>query len=215
MARALELVGDHGGRYDSAAVARSMSDEGSSEHRSGAAGAWREAFLRMPYWRDPAVGLGVIMDTFESAVTWDRFENFYRNVKQDVGRAVRHSTGQEIQISCRFTHLYPDGPAPYFTLVTRAADGNVAGALAAWREIKQAANAAVVAHGGTITHHHAVGRDHRSGYEREVDPLFRQMLAAAKQVADPRGILNPGVLFDPENRAIGRTGALAGARPSG
>jgi alkyldihydroxyacetonephosphate synthase len=208
MARALELVSDHGGRYDGAAVARSMSDEGSSEHHTGVAGAWREAFLRMPYWRDPAVGLGVIMDTFETAITWDRFEDFYRNVKADVARAVGQATGQQIQLSCRFTHLYPDGPAPYFTFVTRAADGSVASALAAWREIKQAANAAVVNHGGTITHHHAVGRDHRGGYEREVDPLFRQMLAAAKQVADPTGILNPGVLFDPVNRPIGRTGAL-------
>jgi alkyldihydroxyacetonephosphate synthase len=208
MARALELVSDHGGRYDSAAVARSMSDAGSGEHRTGAAGAWREAFLRMPYWRDPAVGLGVIMDTFETAITWDRFEDFYRNVREDVARAVRQATGQEIAISCRFTHVYPDGPAPYFTFATRAADGSVASALAAWREIKRAANAAVVEHGGTITHHHAVGRDHRSGYELEVDPLFRRMLAAAKQVADPRGILNPGVLFDPVNRPIGRTGAL-------
>jgi alkyldihydroxyacetonephosphate synthase len=67
----------------------------------------------------------------------------------------------------------------------------------------------VVSHGGTITHHHAVGRDHRGGYEREVDPLFRQMLSAAKQVVDPQGILNPGVLFDPVNRPVGRTGALA------
>jgi alkyldihydroxyacetonephosphate synthase len=208
MARALELVSDHGGRFDAAAVARSMSDEGSGEHRTGAAGAWREAFLRMPYWRDPAVGLGVIMDTFETAVTWDRFEDFYRNVREDVARAIRHGTGQATQLSCRFTHLYPDGPAPYFTLATRAADGSVASALAAWRDIKQAANAAVVNHGGTITHHHAVGRDHRSGYEREVDPLFRRMLAAAKQVADPRGILNPGVLFDPVDRSIGPTGAL-------
>jgi alkyldihydroxyacetonephosphate synthase len=210
MSRALEMVADHGGRYDTAAVARSMSVEGSSEHRSGAAGAWREAFLRMPYWRDPAVGLGVVMDTFETAITWDRFESFYGSVQDDVRRAVERATGQRIHLSCRFTHLYPDGPAPYFTFVTRAADGSVASALAAWREIKQAANAAVVAHGGTITHHHAVGRDHRSGYEREVDPLFRRMLAAAKQVVDPQGILNPGVLIDPAGRPIGTTGALAG-----
>jgi alkyldihydroxyacetonephosphate synthase len=209
MARALELASDHGGRYDTAAVERSMSVAGSSEHRSGAAGAWRDAFLRMPYWRDPAVGLGVIMDTFETAITWDRFESFYRSVKEDVRREIRLATGQAVEVSCRFTHLYPDGPAPYFTLVTRAADGSVASALAAWREIKHAANAAVVSHGGTITHHHAVGRDHRGGYEREVDPLFRQMLSAAKQVVDPQGILNPGVLFDPMNRPIGRTGALA------
>jgi alkyldihydroxyacetonephosphate synthase len=86
----------------------------------------------------------------------------------------------------------------------------VASALAAWREIKLAANAAVVAHGGTITHHHAVGRDHRDGYEREVDGLFRQMLSAAKRVADPRGIMNPGVLVDAADRPVGRTGVLAG-----
>jgi alkyldihydroxyacetonephosphate synthase len=217
MERALELVGDHGGRYDAAAVERSMSGEGAGEHRSGAAGAWRDAFLRMPYWRDPAVGQGAIMDTFETAITWDRFEAFYAAVKEDVGRAMRRVTGREPRLSCRFTHLYPDGPAPYFTLATRPADGSVASALAAWREIKRAANAAVVEHGGTITHHHAVGRDHRDGYEREVDPLWRGMLAAAKRVADPRGVMNPGVLVDPAGRTIGRTGVLAAepVRPPG
>jgi len=209
MARALELVSDHGGRYDADSVARSMSAANSTEHRSGAAGAWREAFLRMPYWRDAAVGQGVIMDTFETAITWERFEGFYARVKDEVGLAVRRATGQDARLSCRLTHIYPDGPAPYFTLIARAADGSVASALSAWREIKHAANAAVVAHGGTITHHHAVGRDHRRGYEREVDPLFRRMLAAAKKVADPHGILNPGVLIDPADRPVGARGALA------
>ena len=212
MTRALELVGDHGGEFDADAVARSMSAEGASEHRSGAAGAWRHAFLRMPYWRDPAVGLGVIMDTFETAITWDRFEAFYANVKADVGKAIERATGQEALLSCRFTHLYPDGPAPYFTIAARGSEnGSIASALAAWREIKRAANEAVVDHGGTITHHHAVGRDHRSGYERETDPLFRRMLAAAKQVVDPRGIMNPGVLVDPVERRVGITGALSRA----
>ncbi len=209
MARALELVGDHGGTFDADAVARSMADPDTSEHRSGAAGAWREAFLRMPYWRDPAVGLGLIMDTFETAITWERFADFYAGVKADLARAIKQATGQDTQLSCRLTHIYPDGPAPYFTFATRAADGSVASALAAWREIKQAANEAVIAYGGTITHHHAVGRDHRSGYEREVDPLFRTMIAAAKHAVDPKGILNPGVLMDPVNRPVGITGALA------
>jgi alkyldihydroxyacetonephosphate synthase len=198
MRRALELVRDFSGEYDAAAAARSMSGEDSDEHRKGAAGAWREAFLRMPYWRDPAVGMGVIMDTFETAVTWDRFDAFYAGVRRDVIAAIKRATGRDALLSCRFTHLYPDGPAPYFTFSARGpGDGDVAGALAAWREIKAAANEAVVGHGGTITHHHAVGRDHRSGYEREVDPLFRNMLAAAKQVVDPQGLLNPGILIDP------------------
>jgi alkyldihydroxyacetonephosphate synthase len=209
MARALELVGDHGGSFDADAVARSMLAQDTTEHRSGAAGAWRDAFLRMPYWRDPAVGLGVIMDTFETAITWERFASFYAGVKADLGRAIKHATGQDVVLSCRITHVYPNGAAPYFTFATRAADGSVASALAAWREIKQAANAAVIDHGGTITHHHAVGRDHRSGYEREVDPLFRQMLAAAKKSVDPQALLNPGVLFDPVGYPLGITGALA------
>lgn len=209
MERALELVREHGGTYDAEAIARSLAAQDGTEHRSGAAGAWRDAFLRMPYWRDPAVGLGLIMDTFETAITWDRFEAFYESVKADVGAAIARATGQEALLSCRLTHVYPDGPAPYFTFAARgSADGSVASALAAWRDIKQAANAAVIAHGGTSTHHHAVGRDHRSGYEREVPPLFRAMLIAAKQVADPHGIMNPGVLVDPNGRSVGIAGAL-------
>jgi alkyldihydroxyacetonephosphate synthase len=209
MERALELVREHGGTYDAEAIARSLAAQDGTEHRSGAAGAWRDAFLRMPYWRDPAVGLGMIMDTFETAITWDRFEAFYESVKADVGAAIARATGQEALLSCRLTHVYPDGPAPYFTFAARGgADGSVASALAAWRDIKQAANAAVIAHGGTSTHHHAVGRDHRSGYEREVPPLFRAMLGAAKQVADPHGIMNPGVLVDPNGRSVGIAGAL-------
>lgn len=211
MERALELVRDHGGLYDLESVRRAMLATGSDAHRRGAAGDWREAFLRMPYWRDPAVGLGVIMDTFESAITWDRFEAFYAGVKETVSAVMERATGQEALLSCRLTHVYPDGPAPYFTLAVRGSvDGSVACALAAWRDIKLAANAAVVQHGGTITHHHGVGRDHRSGYEVEVPPLFRQMLGAAKQVVDPQGILNPGVLYDPTGRSVRHCGATVG-----
>ena len=213
MGRALELVRDFGGEYDAEAVERSMrsveaDDEG--EHRKGAAGQWRNAFIRMPYWRDPMVGAGAILDTFETAITWDRFEAFYRGVVGEVAATILRATGRPGSVSCRFTHVYPDGPAPYFTYAALGSErGDLASSLAAWREIKLATNDVVTRLGGTVTHHHAVGRDHRTGYERETAPLYRAALAAAKASLDPRGILNPGVLIDPRDRAVGVTGALA------
>ncbi|HEY1427697.1 MAG TPA: FAD-linked oxidase C-terminal domain-containing protein, partial [Caulobacteraceae bacterium] len=81
--------------------------------------------------------------------------------------------------------------------------------LARWREIKAATNEAVVALGGTVTHHHAVGRDHRPGYEAQSPPLFRAALAAAKSALDPAGVMNPGVLIDPAGRPVGQRGAMA------
>ena len=112
-------------------------------------------------------------------------------------------------MSCRFTHVYPDGPAPYFSYsALGTADGKLADSLAKWREIKLATNEIVVGLGGTVTHHHAVGRDHRSGYERQSPPLFRAALAAAKSTLDPAGVMNPGVLIDPVGRAVGGRGAV-------
>jgi len=177
MARALELAADHGGAFDREAVRRSLrgpAAAGEAEHHRGAAGAWRDAFLRMPYWRNLTTGLGLIVDTFESAIPWSDFEGFYEGVRDRVGRAIEEVTGQRTAISCRFTHIYPDGPAPYFTFLAVGTDrGDLASALSRWREIKIASNEAVVDLGGTITHHHAVGRDHRPGYERQTSPLFR------------------------------------------
>lgn len=213
MARALELVADHGGDFDAEAVAASMrttAPGSDAEHRKGAAGDWRAAFLRAPYYRDEATRCGAILDTFESAITWDRFDAFYAGVKRDVVRAIGAATGRDALLSCRITHVYPDGPAPYFTYAVQGtADGDLRSALSMWRDIKLACNAAVVAHGGTITHHHAVGRDHRSGYEVEVPALWRAAFAGAKRVLDPQGIMNPGVLIDPSGRAVGVTGAKA------
>ena len=212
MARALELVGDYGGQFDAEAVARSMqaADAENGEQRRGDAGQWRDAFIRMPYYRDEATRLGAIMDTFESAVTWDRFDAFYDGVRRDVAAAIQKATGRRAAVSCRFTHVYPDGPAPYFTYAVQGTtSGDLPSALAAWRDIKLACNAAVVGHCGTVTHHHAVGRDHRSGYEVEVPALWRSAFAGAKQVLDPKGIMNPGVLIDPRGRQVGIRGATA------
>jgi alkyldihydroxyacetonephosphate synthase len=94
-------------------------------------------------------------------------------------------------VACRFTHVYPDGPAPYYSVI---APGRRGSELAQWDEIKAAASEAILAGGGTITHHHAVGRDHRPWYDRERPELFAAALRAAKGALDPAGILNPGVL---------------------
>ena len=192
--RALELAADHGGTYDRDAAARSLSGE-AEEHRTGAAGQWRDAFIRMPYLRDYWLRRGMIADTFETSIPWSGFDAFYETVRAETQAAIRSATGREVAVSCRLTHLYPDGCAPYFTYILHG--GDVAFNLSAWREIKQATNEIVTRHGGTVTHHHAVGRDHRSGFEAQTPELHRDALKAVKKRLDPAGLLNPGVLIDP------------------
>jgi alkyldihydroxyacetonephosphate synthase len=157
-------------------------------------GAWRHAFLAAPYLRDTFVAVGVLSDTFETAITWDRFDDFHAEVMDTARRAVAEVSGGPVKLSCRFTHVYPDGPAPYYTILAPARRG---GEVEQWDEIKSAASDAVIACGGTITHHHAVGRDHRPWYDRQRPDAFAEALRAAKRALDPSATLNPGVLVDP------------------
>jgi alkyldihydroxyacetonephosphate synthase len=163
-------------------------------------GAWRHAFLAAPYLRDTFVAVGVLSDTFETAVTWDRFDDFHSRVMETARRAVSEVCGApadgpgSAKLSCRFTHVYPDGPAPYYTVLAPAKRG---GEAEQWDEIKAAASEAVIECGGTITHHHAVGRDHRPWYDRQRPDPFAEAPRAAKRALDPSGMLNPGVLVDP------------------
>src|SRR5205823_2738153 len=161
--------------------------------REGAAGAWRKAFLDAPYLRDALVAMGMVSETFETAITWDRFAAFDEGVRAAAEEALRRVCGAG-QVTRRFTHVYPDGPAPYYTVL---APGRRGAELEQWAAIKRAASEAILALGGTITHHHAVGRDHRPWYDRERPAGFAAALGAAKAALDPRGILNPGVLIDP------------------
>jgi alkyldihydroxyacetonephosphate synthase len=190
MARALECVRDHGGRVPDGAGRTIAAGEGA---RDGAAGAWRRAFLDAPYLRDALVRLGMVSETFETAITWDRFAEFHAGVTAATDEAVRAACGAG-QVTCRFTHVYPDGPAPYFTVIAPARRG---AELEQWGAIKTAASEAILRLGGTITHHHAVGRDHRPWYDRQRPDLFAAALRAAKRVLDPHALLNPGVLIDP------------------
>lgn len=188
--RVLELCADSGGEYSAEAITQQ------SAHRSGAAGQWRERFLRMPLLREELTARGIIADTFETAVTWEQFPYLYTSVKEATERAVREATGQEGVVSCLLTHLYPDGPAVYFTF---SALGNKSALLEQFWTIKIAASDALMKAGGTITHHHAVGRDHRRWYDQERPELFATALRAVKSALDPRWLLNPGVLIDPQS----------------
>ncbi len=193
MARALECCRDAGAVLPDPAPRTRRDAEGA---RDGAAGAWRSAFLRAPYLRDLLAQHSVISETFETAVTWDRFEAFHRGLSERALRALERICGSG-SLSCRFTHAYPDGPAPYYSVI---APGRRGSELEQWDEIKAAVSDAIVELGGTITHHHAVGRDHRPWYDRERPDAFARALAAAKRALDPAGILNPGVLLDPQPR---------------
>ncbi len=190
MARALECARDHGGRVPEGAGRTQTASEGA---RDGAAGAWRRSFLDAPYLRDVVTRLGMVSETFETAITWDRFPTFHAEVTQAAEDAVRRVCGPG-HVTCRFTHVYPDGPAPYYTIMAPAKPGSQ---LQQWSEIKAAASDAIVRLGGTITHHHAVGRDHRPWYDKQRPDGFANALKAAKRSLDPNAILNPGVLFDP------------------
>src|SRR5688572_16448435 len=112
--RALEIVRDHGGEVPPDSVRVRADDEGA---REGAAGAWRNAFIRAPYTRDALVAMGCVNETFETATTWDRFDALYDDVMTTTKDALTAVGAPKHVVTCRFTHVYPDGPAPYFTVI--------------------------------------------------------------------------------------------------
>jgi len=188
IARALECCADAGGEVPEGGVRTRHDGEAT---REGAAGAWRKAFLQAPYLRDVLVRMAVVVETFETAVTWNEFENFHGEVMSRTKAAVERECGPGT-VSCRFTHVYPDGPAPYYSVM---APGKRGSELEQWGSIKSVASETLLDCGGTITHHHSVGRDHRPWYDRQRPDLFARALGAAKAELDPAGVLNPGVLI--------------------
>lgn len=176
----------HGGRV---AYGPRHLEDGDRGARDGSAGKWRDAFFRAPYRQTALVSMGMVADTFETAIPWDRFAELHAAITEEVG-AVIPKPGL---LACRFTHVYPDGPAPYYTFVCPPGDDM----MATWRRIKDTAGDVLIRHGATITHHHAVGRTHRPWYTRQRPDPFARALQAAKDALDPQGLLNPGVLLAP------------------
>jgi alkyldihydroxyacetonephosphate synthase len=160
--------------------------------RGSAGEAWRSTFVRAPYLREQLILLGVLVETFETAVTWDRLPGLVAQVTAAVTDALVRVCGGG-RVTCRLTHVYPDGAAPYFTVLAPSRRGSE---VAQWDDVKAAASEALLAAGGSITHHHAVGRDHRPWYDQQRPLPFGRALAAVKRDLDPTNCLNPGALLD-------------------
>ena len=155
----------------------------------GAAGrVWDRNRYNGPYLRDELMNLGVMVETLETAHTWSRLDELYRAVSA----ALRGALGERSIVMCHVSHAYPDGASLYFTFFARARRGEE---LEQWRAAKTAACDAIVATEGTITHHHAVGRDHAPYMRAEVGELGLDALRAVKERLDPAGIMNPGKLL--------------------
>jgi alkyldihydroxyacetonephosphate synthase len=189
IARAEEICRDNGGEKSQP---RETKDDKVSR--------WRDSFIDLPHRHDALVALNMVSGSFETAITWDRFAEFHEGVSRAIREAAVSTCGAGL-LSCRIAYVYPDGPAPYYTIVAPGQDGRQ---LAQSDAIQEAASDAIMSFGGTITHHHAVGRDHRPWYDIERPDLFGDALRAAKRRLDPAGILNPGVLFDAVPAATGR-----------
>lgn len=163
---------------------------GDQSPSSDAASDWKAAFIDAPYLQSKLVALGVLADTFETCTTWSSFAALDAALRERLSPMLRVD-GQEGLLTRRFTHVYPDGPAPYYTFLTTVAEGSE---LSRWAEIKEASLEIIAEHGATVTHHHAVGRTHRAAYHREIGPTGVALLRGIKSSVDPEGVMNPGAL---------------------
>ena len=192
---ALVIVGFEGDEESTARrralTVRALREGGAAYLGQAAGRAWEHGRYRGPYLRDTLMGMGAMVETLETSHTWSRFGELHRAV----GAAIRSALAEQGTpglVFCHLSHAYADGASLYFTFISRARRG---AEVEQWAAVKRAASEAIVAHGGTITHHHAVGRDHAPYMEAEVGRSGLDVLRAVKQQLDPAGIMNPGKLL--------------------
>jgi alkyldihydroxyacetonephosphate synthase len=184
------------GNEESVARRRALSvrelRRGGAVYLGQAAGrSWEHGRYQGPYLRDTLMDMGAMVETLETSHTWTELTALHRAV----GGAIRDSLsaqGTPGLVFCHLSHAYADGASLYFTFISRARQD---AAVEQWRQVKQAASEAIVASGGTITHHHAVGRDHAPYMEAEVGKTGLDVLRAVKDQLDPTGVMNPGKLI--------------------
>jgi len=152
--------------------------------------AWQHQRFRAPYLRDELLDRGVLVETLETATTWSNLHNLYGAVQN----ALREALGDRCLVLCHVSHLYPAGASLYYTFMAAQQRGRE---IEQWRAAKTAAGDAIIAAGGTITHHHAIGTDHARWIPAEIGDVGVDVLRAAKARLDPRGVMNPGKLLPP------------------
>jgi alkyldihydroxyacetonephosphate synthase len=192
---ALMIVG-HEGEEESVARRRALSVRalraGGAAYLGQAAGrSWEHGRYQGPYLRDTLMEMGAMVETLETSHTWSRLGELHRAVATAI-RGSLDEQGTPGLVFCHLSHAYADGASLYFTFIARSRRG---AELDQWRQVKAAASEAIVACGATITHHHAIGRDHAPYMEAEVGRTGLDVLRAVKDQLDPTGIMNPGKLL--------------------
>ena len=151
---------------------------------------WRVGRYRAPYLRDPLLDEGALVETLETAAFWSRIPELKAAVTEALVQKLTEQ-GTPPLVLCHVSHVYETGASLYFTVISAQTDDPVR----QWRTAKAAASEAIATAGGTISHHHGVGTDHRAAYADEIGPLALEALRAVKHVLDPSAVLNPGILI--------------------
>ena len=174
-----------------ALTVRALRNGGAAYLGQAAGRAWEHGRYQGPYLRDTLMGMGAMVETLETSHTWSRFGELHEAVASALHEAL-DSQGTPGLVFCHLSHAYADGASLYFTFISRARRG---AEVEQWAAVKRAACEAIVKHGGTITHHHATGRDHAPYMEAEVGTTGIEALRTLKDRLDPAGIMNPGKLL--------------------
>jgi alkyldihydroxyacetonephosphate synthase len=185
----LAIVG-FDGPYNQA-TADVLAASGGQNLGEGPGETWRVGRYRAPYLRDPLLDEGALVETLETATFWSLLPALKAAVTEALVNSLS-SQGTPPLVLCHVSHVYETGASLYFTVICAQTDDPVD----QWRTAKAAASEAIAVSGGTITHHHGVGTDHRDAYAAEIGPLAVEALQAVKKVLDPDGVLNPGILLE-------------------
>lgn len=172
------------------ATADVLTAAGGQNVGEGPGETWRLGRYRAPYLRDPLLDEGALVETLETAAFWSKVPALKAAVTEALVRSLTDQ-GTPPLVLCHVSHVYETGASLYFTVISAQTDDPVG----QWRTAKAAASQAIAVVGGTISHHHGVGTDHRAAYAEEIGPLAVEALTAVKHVLDPGHVLNPGILL--------------------